>query len=223
MVSEVLFSPFSRHSRDCSAVRCCFQTTLADTFLDDLEELGEDFGSSEESSEEDAGGAGGAGADDLSLGGGEEDEEEEEANLDDMLGTLTDATGVRTVSKLKHSPKFEKHMAAVAAALATPRTGMPPLCVPHYSTCSCHGGVPADEVVGNLEDDPEYRLIVTSNQLMIDIDDEISAIHKYVLDLYSKKFPSLENSIPDPMDYFRVVKLIGNEMVRAPSCLLSAN
>jgi RNA processing factor Prp31 len=58
--------------------------------------------------------------------------------------------------------------------------------------------------------------------MIIDIDDEIGAVHKYVVDLYSKKFPLLENSVTDVMDYFRVVKLIGNEMVcRLPFCCCS--
>lgn len=72
----------------------------------------------------------------------------------------------------------------------------------------------AGDPAGALEDDPEYQLIVASNRVIGDIEDEIAAIHKYVVEIYSKKFPSLENSIPDMMDYFRVVKLIGNELVR---------
>lgn len=80
--------------------------------------------------------------------------------------------------------------------------------------------VSPEDPVGALEEDPEYQLIVTSNALMADIDDDIAAIHKYVIDLYSKKFPGLEGSITDMMDYFRVVKLIANEMVRFASPLL---
>ena len=85
--------------------------------------------------------------------------------------------------------------------------------------CGNCGG--AAELVGALEDDPEYKLIVTSNHMMSEIDDEINAIHKYVMDVYSKKFPSLESIVTDTMDYFRVVKTIGNEMVSAgPSVCL---
>ncbi len=70
------------------------------------------------------------------------------------------------------------------------------------------------ELSGALEDDPEYKLIVASNKLMTEIDDEIGAVHKYTMDIYSKKFPSLESIVTDIMDYFKVVKAIGNEMVR---------
>ena len=194
------------------------QSTLADSFLDDLDELDDDLSEEESGGEADAAGGAG-GASDAEGGEGEGEGEDEEANLDDMLGTLVESTGVRTVTKLKHSTRFSNHMAAVAKALSTPRTGTHG--VVQFS-CMLQGAQawlpPTDDFVGNLEDDPEYRLIVASNQLMADIEDEISAIHKYVNDLYSKKFPSLENSITDPMDYFRVVKLIGNETVRCCCC-----
>jgi len=63
-----------------------------------------------------------------------------------------------------------------------------------------------------LERNPEYQLIVDSNQLMQDIDDEIINIHRYVCDVYSKKFPELESLLPNKLEYMQVVQRIGNEM-----------
>jgi hypothetical protein len=98
------------------------QATLADSFLDDLDELDDEFSDSGTSQEEDADVPD---ADVAVLGGtviaGEDDEEE--TNLDDMLGTLADGTGVRSVTRLRSSAKFQHHMAAVEAALKSPRTG----------------------------------------------------------------------------------------------------
>ncbi len=94
------------------------QATLADTFLDDLDELGDDFSDSG-SSVDDAGldGAEPAVAPDVSDG------DDEEVDLDDILETLGGGVGVRTVSKLRVSARFQAHMRGVEAALATPRAG----------------------------------------------------------------------------------------------------
>jgi len=40
-------------------------------------------------------------------------------------------------------------------------------------------------------------------------------VHRFVVDLYSQKFPELESLIPNKLDYVRTVQRIGNEMVRA--------
>lgn len=74
-------------------------------------------------------------------------------------------------------------------------------------------GNPAPQMSMPLESDPEYQLIVSSNRLVQDIDDEIITVHSFVVDLYSKKFPELANLIPGKMDYVRTVQRIGNEMV----------
>jgi U4/U6 small nuclear ribonucleoprotein PRP31 len=67
-------------------------------------------------------------------------------------------------------------------------------------------------IVGALENDPEYKLIVETNQMSAEMDDEMMLIHKFIRDLYAKKFPELESLILNPVDYARVVKVIGNEM-----------
>ena len=68
------------------------------------------------------------------------------------------------------------------------------------------------EIDGPLEEDPEYQLIVETNELSTEIDNEIMLIHKFIRDIYAKKFPELENLIQNPVDYAKVVKGIGNEM-----------
>ncbi|KAI9091283.1 hypothetical protein DFS34DRAFT_635584 [Phlyctochytrium arcticum] len=65
---------------------------------------------------------------------------------------------------------------------------------------------------GPVEDDPEYRLIVQANNLVIEIDNEAFVVHKFLKDHYAPKFPELESLVPNPIDYARTVKLIGNEM-----------
>ena len=48
--------------------------------------------------------------------------------------------------------------------------------------------------------------------LVMSIDEELLRVHKFVVDLYSTKFPELESLVPGRMDYLRTVQAMGNEM-----------
>ena len=50
------------------------------------------------------------------------------------------------------------------------------------------------------------------NKIILSIEDEINSTHRYIADMYSKKFPELENLIPSPIDYVKTVQRIGNKM-----------
>ncbi|CAG8501013.1 4626_t:CDS:10 [Ambispora gerdemannii] len=67
------------------------------------------------------------------------------------------------------------------------------------------------QIMGPVEEDPEYKLIVQANNLTVDIDNEILIVHKFIRDHYAKKFPELESLVLNPLDYTRAVKAIGNE------------
>eukprot|EP00435_Cladocopium_sp_Y103_P068032 s579_g30.t3 len=60
------------------------------------------------------------------------------------------------------------------------------------------------------EEDTEYPLITRCNSLVREIDDEMMNIHRFVRDIYSKKFPELESIVTSPLDYLQVVQRIGN-------------
>ncbi|OLL24816.1 Pre-mRNA-processing factor 31 [Neolecta irregularis DAH-3] len=64
------------------------------------------------------------------------------------------------------------------------------------------------QIVGNIEDDPEYRLIVQANNVVVDIDNEILL---FIRDHYGEKFTELESLVIHPLDYAKSVKAIGNE------------
>lgn len=55
-----------------------------------------------------------------------------------------------------------------------------------------------------------HQAMATSNDLMLQIDDEIQSVHRYVADAYALKFSELESLVPASLDYFRVVKIIQN-------------
>lgn len=57
-----------------------------------------------------------------------------------------------------------------------------------------------------------YELMLESNKVIKDIDEEIYATHKFICEIYNKKFPELEALVPQKIDYVKTVKIIGNEM-----------
>lgn len=59
--------------------------------------------------------------------------------------------------------------------------------------------------------DDEYELIEQCNQFVVKLDTEILNIHKFLRDIYSKKFPELESIVYSPLEYISVVKRVQNE------------
>lgn len=65
-------------------------------------------------------------------------------------------------------------------------------------------------MIGNIEDNPEYHLLTQSNSLATQIDSEIMIVHKFIRDHYSVRFPELETLITNPLEYAKVVAILGN-------------
>ncbi|TGZ85010.1 Nop domain-containing protein [Ascodesmis nigricans] len=66
--------------------------------------------------------------------------------------------------------------------------------------------------LGNVEDDPEYKLLVESNAHAVSIDNEIILVHKFIRDHYAVRFPELESLVQTPLDYAKCVSIIGNDL-----------
>ncbi|KPM38138.1 hypothetical protein AK830_g8444 [Neonectria ditissima] len=64
--------------------------------------------------------------------------------------------------------------------------------------------------VGNIEDHPEYHLLTQSNSLSTMIDGEVVLVHKFIRDHYSTRFPELERLVTTPLEYAKVVAILGN-------------
>lgn len=63
---------------------------------------------------------------------------------------------------------------------------------------------------GPLEENPEYHLVVTANNMSVEVDNEIMLVHKFIRDHYGARFPELEQLIGDPWTYIAAVEAIGN-------------
>ncbi|KAK9454280.1 hypothetical protein V1511DRAFT_503261 [Dipodascopsis uninucleata] len=70
----------------------------------------------------------------------------------------------------------------------------------------------SESAEGNLEDNPEYRLLVSANTLSVDVTTEIVNVHKFVKEKYYTRFPELESLVANPIDYVQAVKIIGNDV-----------
>ncbi|XP_058464245.1 U4/U6 small nuclear ribonucleoprotein Prp31 [Malaya genurostris] len=104
-------------------------------------------------------------------------------------------TSIREICRLRDSERLSTVLCQIATFVKNPRK--------------------ASEMIGNLESDPEYQLIVEANNIAVDIDNEISTIHKFVKDKYQKRFPELDSLIMVEMDYIRSVKELGNDLDQA--------
>mmetsp|Transcript_27044 Transcript_27044/g.27284 ORF Transcript_27044/g.27284 Transcript_27044/m.27284 type:complete len:498 (-) Transcript_27044:31-1524(-) len=159
--------------------------TLAGSFLEDLDELeeeNEEIVKSENEEDEDE--------DDYMDDLDDLEQNENDDDLDALLGKMAAVKGIHNIALLRASSKFNKHMEQVTSLL----------------------GKPTAPIVGPLEEDSEYKLLVQCNTIIREVDEEMNNIHRYVSGIYAKKFPELESLIPNKIDYIRTVQRIGNEM-----------
>lgn len=71
--------------------------------------------------------------------------------------------------------------------------------------------IPSEQrVLGNIEDNPEYKLVTQANSLSTSINGEIVRVHKLLRDHYSTRFPELETLVTDPLDYAKTVAILQN-------------
>eukprot|EP01101_Sappina_pedata_P008516 TRINITY_DN4742_c0_g1_i1.p1 TRINITY_DN4742_c0_g1~~TRINITY_DN4742_c0_g1_i1.p1 ORF type:complete len:578 (+),score=225.47 TRINITY_DN4742_c0_g1_i1:32-1765(+) len=126
----------------------------------------------------------------------EEEDNRDEENLESMLKY----SDVEMVSQLRRSDKIANMLGQIETYSSSASITSAALAVTGSS-----------ELVQPLSpEDPEYRLLVDCNASLVDIGTEISKVHKFVRDHYSKKYPELEKFVINPSEYVRVVKAIGN-------------
>ena len=62
------------------------------------------------------------------------------------------------------------------------------------------------------EREQEHQLVVQSNKYLSSLADELALSHGQLCEAYKPKFPELEEILPNPMQYTKTVRVIGNEM-----------
>ncbi|CAJ1459528.1 unnamed protein product [Effrenium voratum] len=166
--------------------------TLADSFLQDLEDLEEPDPDAEEPAAKKAKKGKKAPVEKELNTAALVDEEEEGDEIPDAIQVFmnNEKSGSSSVSEMLKNDEFQKLMDEVRER---------------------KDEQPALELGKQLsEEDTEYPLITRCNTLVREIDDEMMSIHRFVRDIYSKKFPELESIVTSPLDYLQVVQRIGN-------------
>ncbi|KIR32948.1 U4/U6 small nuclear ribonucleoprotein PRP31 [Cryptococcus deuterogattii MMRL2647] len=111
--------------------------------------------------------------------------DKEEVEKTDMKGV----EDVKKVAKLAGSQKLQDILADIAKYTESP-TDM-------------------SSSAGPLEENPEYHLVVTANNMSVEVDNEILIVHKFIRDHYAPRFPELEQLIVEPWTYIAAVNAIG--------------
>lgn len=183
-------------------------STLAQELLDDFEESGSENGDNHSELGLDADGAAPQQAGDqdadMVLDGDEEPDAADDDDDEAMGGTLDEEEDARA--------KVEKmHFGAVkdVRKVSTVMDRLEPL----LKDIARFQSKPLDAQainVGNIEDNPEYKVLTESNTLSTIIDGEVMKVHKFVRDHYSARFPELETLIQNPIEYAKVVAILGN-------------
>merc|ERR1712226_1542343 len=110
----------------------------------------------------------------------------------DDMGTESSKRSVRTIARLRDNPEFQQTLKQMDSFLNSQRS--------------------RESVQGPVEHDPEYKLIVSANNLTAEIENETSIINKYCSDNYSKRFPELDSLVPDALEYIQTVQALGNDL-----------
>jgi U4/U6 small nuclear ribonucleoprotein PRP31 len=190
-------------------------TTLAESFLADLDDLSDDDdddGEEEEEVKEEKEEFAKAGVVAVERGGGgvKEEVKEEEAkeqngsnnnNNNDNKSNNNFSNALEKCTKLLSADRYARTVGAVEREIAKIKK--------EEKETTTRGEEDEDEEEKNKD---LYKLILDCNALTVDIDDTIVFIHNYIKDKYKKKFPELESLVPHPIDYARVVQKIANEM-----------
>ena len=111
--------------------------------------------------------------------------EEDQGEKEDTVAT----SDITTIAPLLHSAEMQDVLAQI-------------------ESYSCQQ---ARRIMGLVEADPEYKLIIRANTLSLDLDSELRVVVEFIKAHYAPRFPELEKLVLNPLDYARCVKVIGNE------------
>ena len=117
------------------------------------------------------------------------EEEDHDEEFDEEACELSGSKELSTLTKLFGSDRLKEHMVAIKKSMAR--------------------ASPAPNTREHAED---YELVVVSNDIVYELENETIALTKYIRDAYAPRFPELEALIQNPLDYVRTVRRIGNEM-----------
>ncbi|OTB03066.1 hypothetical protein M426DRAFT_322096 [Hypoxylon sp. CI-4A] len=188
-------------------------STLAEELLNDFEDSGSENGEEQNDAGLDLDGpvVGPPAPRDNSemiLDGDEEEEPDEDEEMGGMNGNATEPVEDEEATKAKVE-KLQLGNVKDIRKVTTVMDRLEPLLkdIAHYQSKPL---TPHTTNIGNIEDNPEYKILTESNTLSTQIDGEIMKVHKFIRDHYSARFPELETLVQNPIEYAKVVAILGN-------------
>ncbi|KAJ2017050.1 U4/U6-U5 snRNP complex subunit prp31 [Coemansia sp. RSA 922] len=97
---------------------------------------------------------------------------------------------IRSIAEVCHGTELHSLLASISESHATPEL--------------------SSQLMGRVEDSPDYLLVVQANEMSMRIAGEILVVHRFLLDHYKRRFPELETLVTSPIEYARAVKAIGS-------------
>lgn len=112
-------------------------------------------------------------------------------------------SNIKTFSQigiLTKSTRYQTHLKKIEEALYSKTSSSSSLNNNHIATS-----------IG-LEENYDYQLILQSNDIIKEIDDEMILTTRFISEIYKIKFPELETLITNRIDYIKVIQRIQNHM-----------
>ncbi|SPQ18996.1 dbe9f4e0-6ca3-4264-ab75-73f536816ead [Thermothielavioides terrestris] len=190
-------------------------STLADELLQDFEGSGSEAGGDEHDDslfgEAGLSGRTHANGEDTAMEEVRDEDEDADEDADMMDGPDGNAAPGADVDDDDTKAKIEKMQLGGVRDVRSV-AGLMKTLTPVLEKIAHYQSQPAESMnnVGNVEDHPEYHLLTLSNSLSTQIDNEIMLVHKFIRDHYSVRFPELETLITNPLEYAKVVAILGN-------------
>uniref|UniRef100_A0AAV1T6L0 Nop domain-containing protein n=1 Tax=Peronospora matthiolae TaxID=2874970 RepID=A0AAV1T6L0_9STRA len=185
--------------------------TVADSFLEDLDELSGGGGSSDSASDQEVEAEGRDHDEDEVMDAAVSHSDSSKRDREDAIEQTKPEAKTEALSKSLHSRGKSRSVAAVASLKRSHKYLAHVQQIQQYVDLD-DVAVAAAKLQRLEEGSTEYDLVVTSNDLMVQIDDDIVAVHRFIAEIYAAKFPELDSLVPNALDYARVVKAVGNEM-----------
>ncbi|KAI0025462.1 pre-mRNA splicing factor [Xylariomycetidae sp. FL0641] len=190
--------------------------TLADELLQDFEDSGSENGDYQNDAPSELNhatdGASASAFDSHQNGGMLLDGDEEEPDEDEEMSGVNGA-GVNPMDDEETAKATVEKMQLGAVKNVRKVTSLMDRLDPLLKDIAHHESKPLSQQttnIGNIEDNPEYRVLTEANTLSTQIDGEIMKVHKFIRDHYSARFPELETLIQNPIEYAKVVIILGN-------------
>lgn len=185
-------------------------TTLANTLLEDLDDLSD------------------IGGDDDDYNNRNDDFESHNRQMlvdqqqndddDEVMGVITSPQQTQSTKqndilhpRLLNDNNIQKHLDAIRKVMLTSSSSS-------SSNSSSQGGNETllnnntNHVDGKEDRDIEYQLIVKSNKHLLNLSNELIRVHRLLCLSYKMKFAELEELVPNPIQYTKAIRIIGNEM-----------